>query len=178
VIGFLRCVGVLNAGVWFGSAVFFSFVVAPGIFSSDVKGLLGEKWYPYMSGAIAQILISRYFNLQLVCGVIALLHIMGENLYFGRTPQKIWLGLLAALISLSLIGGFWLQPRLKELHRVKYSAVASTERRQAAAQSFKTWHGISQVLNLLMLAGLGVHLCRVAARDEDNRFGSAGKFRS
>ena len=176
-IGFLRCLGVLNAGVWFGSAIFFSFVVAGGIFSDEMRKLL-ENFYPYYSGAIAQMLIARYFKLQLVCGVIALGHVLGENLYFGRSPRKIWLALLAGIIGLSLLGGFWLQPRLKALHTIKYSPKSSPEAKEAATESFKTWHGISQMLNLLVMVGLGVHLCRVAAREEDTRFVGGGKFRS
>jgi Domain of unknown function (DUF4149) len=168
---------VLNAGVWFGASVFFTFCVGPAIFSEDMKVLL-EKFFPRYSGEIAQLLIARYFKLQLVCGVIALLHFMGENLYFGRTPQKLWLGLLAVLIALTLLGDFGLQPKMKQLHRIKYAVNSSVERREAATESFKTWHGISQMLNLLMLAGLGAHLCRVASRGEDTRFVGAGKFRS
>ena len=176
-IGFLRCVGVLNAGVWFGSAIFFTFVVGPGIFSGDMKTLL-ENYYPAYSGKIAQIFIARYFTLQLICGIIALLHLMGENLYFGRSPRKIWLGLVVGLFALSLAGGLWLQPKLKELHRIKYSTTESVELRRLAGDSFKTWHGISQLMNLLMIAGLGVHLCWVGAREEDQRFSGGGKFRS
>ena len=80
--------------------------------------------------------------------------------------------------ALSLFGGFWLQPRLKDLHAIKYSAKETPERRRAAADTFKTWHGISQMMNLFVLLGLGVHLCRVASRGEDARFLDAGKLRS
>jgi len=170
-------VGVLNAGVWFGAAVFFTFCVGPGVFSAEMKTLL-EAFYTSYSGLIAQIFIAKYFKLQLICGSIAVLHLLGENLYFGRAPQKLWFSLLAALFALNLVGGFWLQPKLKGLHTTKYSALASVERRQAAAEGFKTWHGVSQMINLLVMAGLGVHLCRVAARGEDARFLDAGKLRS
>jgi hypothetical protein len=178
VIGFLRCVGVLNAGVWFGGAVVFSFFAVPAMFSDQTKALLEPQNYPYFSGALAQIMIARYFKLQLVCGIIAMAHLVGENLYFGRAPQKIWFGVLTAIFALSLIGGFWLQPRLKELHAIKYSAKEAPERRRAAAETFKTWHGISQMMNLFVLLGLGIHLCRVASRGEDARFLDAGKLRS
>ena len=176
-IGFLRCVGVLNAGLWFGAAFFFSFSIGPAVFSSEMKELL-QNYFPSYSGLIAQILIARYFKLQLICAIIALGHLLGENLYFGRAPQKLWFGLLATLFALSLLGGFWLQPKLKSLHTAKYSAKESVERRQAAAESFKTWHAVSQIVNLFMIAGLGVHLCSVAARGESARFLDAGKLRS
>ena len=177
VIGFLRCVGVLNAGIWFGAAIFFTFGIGPAVFSGEMKALL-QNYFASYSGLIAQIFIARYFKLQLICAIIALGHLLGENLYFGRAPQKLWFGLLAALLALSLIGGFWLQPKLKALHETKYRASESVERRQEAAESFKTWHAVSQMVNLLMMIGLGIHLCRVAARGEETRFLNAGKLRS
>src|SRR5207248_2193323 len=127
----------LNAGVWFGGAVVYIFFAVPAIFSNESKLLLTPQFYPYYSGALAQILIARYFKLQLICAVIAILHLMGENLYFGRAPQKTWFGLLAALLVLSVAGGFWLQPKLKKLHEIKYALKESPERRQAAAETFK-----------------------------------------
>ena len=122
--------------------------------------------------------LSRLHFALLICAVIAILHLMGENLYFGRAPQKTWFGLLAALLVLSVAGGFWLQPKLKKLHEIKYALKESPERRQAAAETFKTWHGVSQGMNLFVLLGLGIHLCRVAARGEETRFLDAGKLRS
>ena len=176
-LGFLRYIGVLNAGVWFGGALVFSLVAIPAIFSQETKTLLTDQFYPYYSGAIAQLLIARYFKLQLICGIIAIGHLVGENLYFGRAPQKIWFSLLAAMVGFSLIGGFWVQPRMKELHKIKYTS-PNPEKRQAAAETFKTWHGISQTVNLFMIVGLAIHLCRVAAQGEEPRFLDAGKLRS
>ena len=68
-IGFLRFVGLMNAAVWFGAAIFFTFGIGAAAFSPEMKELLGPKNSPYFSGAIAQILIARYFHLQLLCGV-------------------------------------------------------------------------------------------------------------
>ena len=70
-IGFLRIVGLLNAAVWFGAAVFFTFGVGLVPFSPEMKTLLGSNNAPYFSGAIAQIFIARYFHFQLACGAVA-----------------------------------------------------------------------------------------------------------
>jgi len=64
VIGFLRCIGLLNAAIWFGAGIFFTFGAGPAIFSSDMQKLL-EAYYPSYSGMIAQIVIARYSNLGL-----------------------------------------------------------------------------------------------------------------
>ena len=160
-IGFLRCLGFLNVAVWFGSAFFFTFAAGPAIFSEDMKQVLRQS-FPYYSGAIAQVVISRYFIVQQICGLLALIHIFAEQLYFGRTPRKRWLGFLVAMLALSLLGGYWLQPKLKNLHAVRYASATKPDVREAATQTFKLWHGISQAVNLVVIVGLGVYACRVA----------------
>jgi len=178
VIGFLRFVGVLNAAVWFGAAVFFTFGAGRAPFSPEMKALLGPNNYPYFSGAIAQILIARYFQLQFICGLIAWLHLLAEWLYLGKSPRKLRLGLLVGLCLATLMGGYWLQPRLKALHAVKYGVNQRPEVRESAGRSFRAWHGVSVGVNLLLVAGLAVYLWRVANPSDETRFVSAVKFRS
>ena len=177
VIGLLRFVGLMNAAVWFGAAIFFTFGIGSAPFSQEMKDLLGPKNSPYFSGAIAQILVARYFHLQLVCGAVALIHVLGEWIYLGRNPQKLWLGLLIALITAGLLGGYWLQPKMKELHRVKYAVKTSPQDRERADHSFRAWHGTAQGINLLILIGLAAYLWRVANPADPARFVSTAKFR-
>jgi hypothetical protein len=176
VIGFLRFVGILNAAVWFGAAVFFTFGAGFAPFSAEMKSLLGPNNYPYFSGAIAEILIARYFHFQVVCGVVAVLHLLAEWLYLGKVVQKLQVGLLVGLCSAALLGGYWLQPRLKSLHAIKYGVNTRPETRQAADRSFKAWHGVSQVVNLLVVGGLALYLWRAANPPDPTRFVSASKF--
>jgi hypothetical protein len=176
VIGFLRFVGILNAAVWFGTAIFFTFGTGLVPFSQEMRNLLGPNNFPFFSGAIAQILIARYFHFQVGCAIVAALHLFAEWLYLGKYPQKLQAGLLIGLASAALIGGYWLQPRLKALHATKYSVNARPEIREAAARSFKAWHGVSQVVNLLMVGGLAVYLWRAANPSDQTRFVSAAKF--
>jgi hypothetical protein len=176
VIGLVRFVGILNAAVWFGTAIFFSFGVGWVPFSQDMKNLLGPANYPYFSGAIAQLLIARYFAFQAGCALVAVLHLLAEWLYLGKHPQKLQLGLLAGLVTIVLVGGFWLQPKLKALHATKYAVNARPEVRETASHSFRAWHGASQVINLLMVGGLGAYLWRAANPLDQTRFVSAFRF--
>jgi hypothetical protein len=178
VIGFLRFLGILNAGIWLGAAIFFSFGAGPALFSQETQNLLGPKNYPYFSGAIAQIVIARYFRLQVICCFVALVHVLAEWLYCGKSPRRLRLSLLAGLVVVSLLGDYWLQPKLKDLHATKYSVSATLEKREAASQSFRAWHGISQSVNLLMLAGLITYLWRLANPPDEPRFLNTAKFRS
>jgi hypothetical protein len=170
-------VGLLNTAVWFGAAVFFALGVGPGTSSQEMENLLGPKNYPYYSGAIGQIMADRYYHLQFVCGILALLHLLAGWLYLGKSPRKLWLGLLVGLISLSLVGGGWVEPRLKELHSLQYTR-ADKHQAAAAGRSFRTWQVVSKMLNLLLVGGLGVYLWRVANPPDPTRFVSAAKFRS
>ncbi len=175
-IGILRFVGILNAAVWFGSAIFFTFGAGLAPFSPEMKSLLGPRNYPYFSGAIAEILIARYFHFQIVCSFVAVLHLLGEWLYLGKFPHKVQVGLLAGLCSVALLGGYWFQPRLKALHAIKSGINTPPARREMADRSFRTWHGISQGLNLLFVGGLAVYLWRVANPADSARFARMTKF--
>jgi hypothetical protein len=176
VIGFLRFVGILNAAVWFGTAVFFTFGAGLAPFSQEMRTLLGPNNFPYFSGAIAQILIARYFRFQIGCAVVAALHLFAEWLYVGKYPQKLQAGLLIGLASAVLFGAFWLQPRLRALHATKYGLNTRPELREAAGRAFKAWHGVSQVANLLVVGGLAAYLWRAANPSDQTRFVSAMKF--
>jgi len=177
VIGFLRCIGLLNVAIWFGAGIFLTFGVGPAIFSEKMQKLL-QVYYPSYSGLIAQMVIARYFTLSIVCGIVAIIHLLAEQFYFGRAPQKRWLSLLVGLLALSLIEGCWLQPKLKDWNTQKYDAKVPSQIRETASRSFEVWHGISQAANVLMLIGLGFYLVRVGNPHEPTRFIGSGKFRS
>jgi len=176
VIGFLRFVGMVNAAVWLGAAVFFTFAGGPALFSDEMKTLLGPHNFPYFSGAIAQVLVARCFKLQLVCGLVALLHLFAEWLYLGRPLRRFTSYLLAGLLLCSLAGDFWMQPKIKSLHHAQYTS-ATAQSRATAASAGRFWHGAAQGVNFLMLAGLGVYLWRVGHPLDTTRYVGGLKLR-
>ncbi len=173
--------GILNAAVWLGAAIFFILGVAPASSSEEIKELLGEKnapFFPYFSGAIRQILCERLIHLQLGCAAVALIHLAAERLYFGQPPRRIWFGILAGLFIWGLAGTCWVQPWLKQWHSIRYSVRASQENRALAAESFRTWQNISEAINLLAIAGLTFYVRHLANPPITGRFLDAGKFPS
>lgn len=174
----LRFIGVLNAAVWLGAAFFFTFAVAPAFFTNEVKNVFqGSFFWP---GLMLQFVIGRYFYLQQICGVVALVHLIAEWFYLGRALQRLNVVLLGGLLLLGFVGGFWIQPKLHELHLVKYSmnehyqpVALSVAERTAAVKAWNTWHGISQALNFVALAGLVVYFWRVSHPSDDLRILSA-----
>ena len=66
-----------ECGVWFGAAVFFTFGAGRRLLPGDMVELLGTNNFPFFSGAIAQIIATRFFTFHLVCAVVAVLHLSG-----------------------------------------------------------------------------------------------------
>ena len=175
-IGLLRFVGILNAAVWLGAAIFFILGAGLAVFSPEMRELLGPSNFPYYSGAIAQILVARYFRFQVVCAAVAVVHLLAEWLYLGKVPRKLQVALLVGLCAAAVVGAGWLQPRLKALHATKYGIQSPPELRAVADRSFRTWHGVAQVVNLMVVGGLGAYLWRAANPSDPTRFVSAVKF--
>lgn len=171
-LGFLRLVGILNAAVWVGTVIFFTFAGAPAFFSDDMTRLLGK---PH-AGAAAQILVYRYFIVQQWCAGIGLAHLIAEWLYSGRPFKRLTLLLLMGLFMMSILGAYVMHPRLKELHLKKYSPQTTLEVKNAASRSFRILHGASSVLNLLVIPGVLVYLWQVTKPVNTARFTSVNRF--
>jgi hypothetical protein len=178
VIVLLRLVGVMNAAVWFGGAVFLTFAAAPAFFTPTLKSYLGEVW----PGVIATMVLERYFVLQYICSIIAVVHLFAEWLYLGKPLHRLTTSVLAGLFLLAFAGGLWLQPRLKTLHELMHGYGRGTEaaaaQRDQAAKRFRALHGVSQTLNLFALCGLAIYMWRVTTPPNGPRFMPAAKFRS
>jgi len=176
----------MNSAVWLGAAVFFT-CAAPAIFTDESKRLLGEA----QTGIAAMMLLARFFALQYWCGAIAIIHQLAEWVYLGRSLQRWAVGVLAAVYLVVLLGGLWLQPKLRHLHEVKYgyrkSASAATgydkrpvapQEQTEAAKEFSRWHGISMIFNLFVMGGTAFFLWQVVNPVDVPRFIPANKFRS
>ncbi len=170
----LRFVGIVNAAIWLGSAVFLTFVVGPAVFSPTMLELLSR----YHAGRVAQILLGRYFILLHLCSAIAVMHLVADWLYAGRNPRRFGLWLLAILVGLGLVGGFWFQPKLKELSNIRYATTSTPAQQEAATKSFGMWHGISQVVNVMMLGGVLVYFWRLVNTEVPAKFGRTPRLHS
>lgn len=169
----MRWAGIVNAAIWFGASIFL--VVALGaVFSPDILQMFskaGAAAPKYYAGAIAIAVFHRYFALQYVCGVAALLHLFAEKLYLGRALSRFGAGLVGALLVVAFLGGVWLQPKMEKLRNEIYTAAAADQRARAE-HSFNSWHAASECVNVLVMAGLLVHLLRVTRAEESRRYGT------
>lgn len=173
-----RLIGIGNAALWFGTTLFFTFVVGPAFFSNEMLSLFGwpktGQLAKYYSGAVAQIILERYFIVHYICGGIALVHLMIEWLYTGRPWKKITLLIILCMLSLSLSGGMWIQPKLQRLFRTMYGG--APQQVEEARRVFKVWHGVSQGINLLLLGGTLAVLWQISREPEGLRYSNRVKF--
>jgi hypothetical protein len=168
VTSFLRFIGILNAAVWCGAAVFL-IIGLPAVFSDELKQSLG----PMGVGLAAQAVVGRFFILQYFCAAIGLLHLVLENLCAGKTFSRGNLFLLLILTVFALAGGLWMQPKLKDLHHTKYLGTTPALRDEAD-HTFKAWHGASECGNLIVIGGLLLYLWRTSRPPGELHL---GKFR-
>jgi hypothetical protein len=181
VILVLRFIGVMNAAIWFGSAVFL-LVAAPVFFSDEVRATPLGKFWP---GIMVSFVFERFFFVQCICGAIALAHQLAEWVYLGRALQRWVLILLGTLLLTGLFEGLIIQPRTRSLNLIrggyneKYAptpvARADWEK---ADRGFKAWHRVSRGLGLAATMALGVFFWKVVHPGDNARFISTSKFRS
>ena len=85
--------------------------------------------------------------------------------------------LLIGLFVAGLAGGFLMQPQMHRLHYVMYAGKSSVAEVQTAKRTFGVLHGVSQVVNLMMMGGVLVYLWSVTHPSAVPRFTSLKKFR-
>jgi hypothetical protein len=170
----------MNAAVWFGAALFFTLAIASFPFTSEMKEIFG----PVYVGIIAQHSVERFFALQYWCGAVAILHQLAEWVYLGKRLQQLTCSVLLGVFAVGLLGGLWLQPKLNKLFQIKYGnqlyrrEIYTPEQTARAARSFRVWHGVASVVNLLALGGLAFYTWRIVnPPGQGPRFFSPNKFR-
>ena len=173
-IPIISLVSVANVAIWLGASVFFTFFAGPVFFTGELKAIIPP---PY-NGIAAQFVIQRFFYLQYICGGLAVAHMVAEWIYLGRPIERVMGGILVTVVGLGLLGGFWLQPKLKHLHSVKYGVRSTPAVQAEAASSFKVWHGVSQFFNLIVLGGIGVYSWKILKAPGPTRFASTTRYRS
>ena len=166
----------MNAAVWLGAAIFFTFGAEPACFSADMRAALGTPAASYFPGAISGVVMSRYYHLTLACGVIALLHFLAEWIFLGRPRRKFSFGLVATLFILTLIVSNAVYPSLVRLNRKHYTATQPAER-ESAGKNFRILRVTGIVLNVMIIGGLVVYVSRVASASDAVRFMRPVQFR-
>ncbi len=174
-LSLLRAISIFNAAVWLGASLFFAFIVAPTLLAKPMAAAIGPLG-PFWVGYATQAIIAKLFWLHHACATIALVASALEHLYAGRPMEKTLTWVLLLVLGLGLIGGFGLQPVLKELHLKKYQSRPNSPELIEATRSFGLWHGISQAANLICLVGISFYLWKTAIPRTGQRAASIPRF--
>ena len=140
----LRSIEVLCLGLWLGSDVFLSFVVAPGAFR-----VLGSR---DAAGAMVGFALGRMHVLGVVCGVVFLLARLARTRTFASfvAPVALCVVLMIALTVASQVG---VSPRMAML-RVQMGSIQAAAQDSPLLAEFGRLHRISVSLESgVLLAG-------------------------
>lgn len=144
----------LALALWIGGHVFFSFLMGPRVFAAFSRP---------EAGRIVAAIFPVYFAVGYVCGAIVLAVSVWQH-------RQAWLGgwvapvLAGAALALTLTGGLWLQPKLHDLRTQIYAGAEPLPAGHPVRKDFGKWHGVSLLINgLVMVAGIAL-IVRTASR--------------
>jgi hypothetical protein len=143
----LRTIEFLCLGLWLGSDVFLSFVVAPGAF-----WILPSR---DQAGAMVGFALGRMHLLGVACGIVLLLARLARTRTFASfvTPVALCVVLMIAFTIASQVG---ISPRMAML-RVQMGSIQATAQDSPLLAEFNRLHRISVSLESgVLLAGLGM----------------------
>jgi uncharacterized membrane protein len=127
--------------LWIGGMFIFTFLVTPVIFQSygrDTAGEIVGKLFPY------------YFPYNLVLSVLALIIFLLFLGIRGKTQNKITIILLTAAVLINIFITFKLHPDITCVKQQISTFETQTEESPARNQ-FRKMHGMSAILNVLLL---------------------------
>lgn len=166
----------MNAAVWLGTTVFFTFGANPACFSPNITNMFSAGSDSYYPNVIAQAIMTKYYAISLACAVVALLHFLCKWLYMGRPNRKFSSMLLISLFVITLIGSNAIQPALAKLNERRFKAPQQVER-QSAMRSFHILNVVMEICNILVIGGLVVYTWRIANPSDTLRFVNPVQFR-
>lgn len=131
--------------VWVGGMLAIGYVAAPVLFAR----LPGDRM---LAGALAGDMFAVGGWIAIACGAYLLLFLIARHGWRCLRTLPFWL--VAAMLALSLVGQFGIQPIIAE---IKMAALPKQVMESALRDRFATWHGISSVVYLIeSLLGLAL----------------------
>ena len=165
----LRTLQLAVVAVWLGASIFLTFFVGPALFSPEVLQVIPK----YHAGRVAQVILGRFFWLQLACGSVALL-ISLIGWAYGGVRQRPWATMvLLGIVSVVMVLGQTLPPRMERWHAIQYAPNTTPIQKGEAQASFRRLHGVSQVANLVVLIGVTLYFLQLTRPTQRRVLGGA-----
>jgi hypothetical protein len=180
----LRGLHVLALGMWFGGAGFFNFLAAPPIFASfkqvvnagpsdrtaqetiipaDASQERKDALASALAGSAVGPVFPRYFAMQAVCGLLALVTALGWWNAEGKVHR--WRMYVIAIAVLTVAIGWPISNYVSELRLLRFvqdPAIAA-----AAKTDFVSWHLASLFLSFVTVCLAGVALAMASRLPAD-----------
>jgi len=129
----------LAIALWTGGNAIFSLLLTPILFKTESRDTAAR---------IVGNLFPGYFRWGMACGLVALIFgLIGHG--FG---QKVQIILIIAMLALTSLQAFYVEPRVAELKR-QIGSFEATSKEDPLRREFAKLHGISAACNLAVLAG-------------------------
>lgn len=141
---FTRFLQLLALIVWLGGIVFFSFVVAPALFSTlpNVE----------LAGRVVGRSLATLHYIGLVCGAVFLV----ASLFSESKRQKAMRGLMVLMMLLTAISQFGIIPQMRHL-REAAGTIEALPPKDAGRAAFDRLHEISVILEgVVLVSGIAV----------------------
>ena len=158
-----KVIHVMALGLWFGSVVFFSLIVAPNIFAAF--GSLAATppdqrpaWLPtsfqneqatQLAGIAIGPIFPWYFLIQGICALFVVATALNWTRLHPSLPVHKIRFYLTALALLTVVVGWPLAHKVEDVRMARYSLDSSVA--ELAKQSFAAWHVASLLLNFMTL---------------------------
>lgn len=136
----LKYIHLFAITIWLGGMVFFSYVAAPAAFKVLERQTAGD---------FVGVVFPKYFIMGYVASIVLLitLYLIGKNnLAAVRAPLII----MAVLVGLSLVHGLVIGPKARAI-KAEYRNLADGPEKTLLKKSFGKIHGVSAVLNLVIV---------------------------
>ncbi len=135
----LRVAHLIALALWVGSIVFFSFIVAPGIF-----GALPNQ----EAGRVIGTIFPRYYQLGIVAGLITVVAAIALQ-WMGNGSWSISVGLTTIMLALTLYAGIVIQPRAAAMRPLLHDPATEA----TTKPEFDRLHHLAVTLNVVVLLG-------------------------
>lgn len=140
--------------IWIGSIIFFSFVVAPTVFSMlPAQGV---------AGMIVGRSLGALHRIGLACGVVFM-----AATFLGKLRQsRLLRGLVGLMLLCTAFSQFRITPQMEQIRKAVGGPVQALPKQDAGRATFDRLHQTSVILEgITLLAGLGVVVALSRERD-------------
>lgn len=156
---FLRFLNFFTFIFWYGTLLYFTLVQAPVLFKTLPRALFGE---------VQSKLFPPYYLISYICGTLMVVTYQVLHPLKNYVPQDcVRMTALCLMLLFSLFQGLWIGPKVASLRLERQAAEETLQKTNAPAdqekvagltKEFGKSHGISSLINLLVLIAGFVYL--------------------